>query len=497
MVNIYPTSKEVRSTRSLLQNTSLPFTVLTKMAFRSHFLLILSALLASLTLTIAQSATGNLVTQGSNKCITTKNNNLFNGATQEIQTCSPGAAAQTWQFVPAGVNGKQLLRTSNNFCLDVPNGNGVNTQALQIWQCSPNNKNQFFARDGNQIRWNGSQFCLNIRSGYQTGYQPGTRLQLYACSTTNANSNIQGPNVLGASTTTAKPASTTSTQPVNTPVANPVTGNTNRYGKPGLTAVFDQSRKRMLAWGYDSRKAPMMAAGSKIGSYYHWEDNVIAGMPANVPYIPMYWGTSKTAQWNTVKQTIGNSVPGAVFGFNEPDISSQANMDPQTAAYTFYNEITKVYGVKGSNLVSPAIVWNVDNWLTPFMNTCNSLGCDISAIGYHIYIDLAKEAGGNVDNAVTLIKNRINSLYAKFGKPIILSELGLTQAGGGTDAQMMEFMVKAGNFLDNSPAIYAWALSAVFAKGAGWDNFLNSNLAFFEKDGSLSALGKRYMNDSF
>lgn len=482
------------------------------MSFKYQFIILLSALLASFSVTLAQSTSGNLITQGSNKCLTTKNNNLINGATQEIQTCIPGAPAQTWQFIPASINGKQLLRTSNNLCLDVPNGKGANGQALQIWQCNSTNKNQFFARDGNQIRWNGSKFCLNVRSGYQTGYQDGTRLQLYTCSTTNKNTNIQGPNALSspaisitptpATSTTPKsvttPTSTSTTViPANTPVSNPSYGTTNRYGKPGLTSVFDQTRKRMLAWGYDSRQAPMMAAGKKIGSYYHWENDVISGMPSNVPYIPMYWGSNKTAQWNQVKQTIGDSIPGAIFGFNEPDVTSQANMDPQTAANLFYTQITQVYGIKGSNLISPPIVWNVDNWLTPFMNACDKLGCDISAIGYHIYIDLAKDAGGSVDNAVTLIKTRINSLYKKFGKPIILSELGLTQAGGGSDAQMTEFMQKSAQFLDNSPAIYAWALSAVFAKGAGWDNYLNSNLAFFNANGTLSPLGSSYMNDSF
>lgn len=519
------------------------------MSLKVQFIILLSALLASFTFTLAQSsAAGNLVTQGSNKCITTKNNNLFNGATQEIQPCIPGAPAQTWQFIPSSRSGKQLLRTSNNLCLDVPNGRGANGQALQIWQCNSRSKNQFFARDGNQIRWNGSKFCLNIRSGYQTGYPAGTRLQLYTCSTTNANTNVQGPNVLSiappasttlkpattsttptpvttsttpkavtTSTTTSKPittsttskavstitttsssaTSTTTVVPANTPVSNPSTGPTNRYGKPALTAVFDQTRKRMLAWGYDDRQGPMMAAGKKIGSYYHWELNVVAGMPSNVPYIPMFWGSTKSAQWTAVQQTIGDSVPGAVFGFNEPDVTTQANMDPITAANLYYSNITQVYGVKGSNLISPAIVWNVNNWLTPFMSACDKLGCDISAIAYHIYIDLAKDAGGSVDNAVALIQTRINSLYKKFGKPIILSELGLTQAGGGTDEQMTDFMQKAARFLDNSPVVYAWALSAVFAKGAGWDNYLNSNLAFFNANGTLSALGSSYMNDTF
>ena len=187
------------------------------MLFKLQFFILLSALLASFQCTFAQSNTGNLVTQGSNKCITTKNGNLVNGATQEIQNCIPGSPSQTWQFVQANVKGKQILRTSNNLCLDVPNGKGANGQALQIWQCNASNKNQFFARDGNQIRWNGSNYCLNIRSGKQTGFVAGTRLQLYTCSTTNANSNIQGPNVLPSSAPITTSTPITTTTPKNKP----------------------------------------------------------------------------------------------------------------------------------------------------------------------------------------------------------------------------------------------------------------------------------------
>lgn len=253
----------------------------------------------------------------------------------------------------------------------------------------------------------------------------------------------------------------------------------------------------MLAWGYDNNAAPLMANGAKIGSYHHWEDDKIPQMPARVAYIPTYWGTTKTAQWTAVKNTLGGTVPGAVMGFNEPDIASQANMDPQTAANVFYSQITQVYGVQGANMISPGIVWNVDGWLTPFMSACDKLGCGIDAIGYHIYIDLAKDAGGSVDKAVGLIQSRITSLYNKFGKPIVLSELGLTQAGGGTDAQLTDFMVKSARFLDNSPYVLAWALSAVFRKGSGWDGYLNSNLAFFDANGTVSTLGKRYMDETF
>lgn len=241
----------------------------------------------------------------------------------------------------------------------------------------------------------------------------------------------------------------------------------------------------------------MLGNGAYVGSYHHWEDNVIPQMPSRVTFVPTYWGPTKKAQWQTVKSTLGATVPAAVMGFNEPDIASQANMDPVKAATEYYNEITRVYGVKGSMMISPSVVWNVDGWLAPFMTQCAKLGCNIDAMGYHIYLDLQKDGKGSVDNLIKLIDQRITYLYNKFKKPIVLGELGLTQAGGGSDAQMLEFMRKSGAYLDKSPYVLAWALSAVFRKGQGWDSYLNSNMAFFDANGNLSQLGQEYANKAF
>lgn len=216
-------------------------------------------------------------------------------------------------------------------------------------------------------------------------------------------------------------------------------------------------------------------------------------MNSKVAYIPTYWGHSKNSSWAAVKAELGNTVPVAVAGFNEPDVASQANMDPATAAYSFYKNIDLAYGRRGANTITPAIAWNIDGWLVPFMNKCKSLGCEIDAIGLHIYLDL----NGDVDAAVAEIKSRVNKVYNKTGKPIVLSELGLTSKGGGSSAQIADFVAKASAYLDNSPLVAAWALSAVFAYGAGWDNYLNSNMAFFNSDGSMRDLAYKYMSTSY
>ena len=450
--------------------------------------LVLLALQAAL-VALAQS-TGSVRTSGTNKCLDVAGGTLANGAREQIKTCSVAATpSQTWQFQAATVSGKTVLRTSNGFCLDVPSGRGANGVALQLWTCNRGSINQFFARDGNNIRWNGSKYCLDVSDGTAKGFADGLAVQLWECNLSSANQVFTGPSATSTMTTTTTSSTTSSTSSSTPSPTQP----SSKSGKPALRSIFKPTAKRMLAWGYDNRVAGTIGSGSKISSYHHWENDVVTQMPAKVTYCPTYWGTSKKAAWTQAKKTLGNTIPPVVLGFNEPDIASQANMSPNVAAQVFFDEITVPFGRRGSNVVSPAIVWDVNNWLVPFMARCGQLGCGIDAIGQHIYVGL----NGNVDAAVESVKKQITTVYSRFGMPIVLSEIGLTQAGGGSDAQINDFVTKVGRYLDGTDYVLAWALAAVFRKGDGWDGYLNSNMAFYNADGSLSSLGRRYMDATF
>jgi hypothetical protein len=445
------------------------------------FLLICLSHGAALPKINAAISTGFLRTQGNSQCVDLKSGQAVNGQALLTAQCNAASVTQQWQFKQASTANKQLLATANNMCLDVKDGKSGNGVPVQAWSCSPGNKNQFWSQSGSLIRWNGGSYCLDIANGVGLGFASQLPLQIWTCDASNKNQVFSFTSTLS----TSAPATSTPTSiPASTSTSTTATSATSK-------AVFDPSRKRMLAWGYDDRAAPQLGKGL-VGSYHRWESNVVLQMPSAVMFVPTYWGTSKKANWQTVKATLGNTVPAAVMGFNEPDIASQANMDPVAAATEYYNEITRVYGVKGSMMISPSVVWNVDGWLAPFMTQCARLGCGIDAMGYHIYLDLQKEGKGSVDNLMKLIDQRITYLYNRFKKPIVLGELGLTQAGGGTDAQMAEFMHKSAAYLDRSPYVLAWALSAVFRKGQGWDGYLNSNMAFFDANGNLSQLGKDY-----
>lgn len=220
---------------------------------------------------------------------------------------------------------------------------------------------------------------------------------------------------------------------------------------------------------------------------------MVKQMPAKNTYLPTFWGPTKSSYWDTVRAAFGTQMPPVILGFNEPDVTGQANMTPAAAAQLMYDALWVPYGSRGANLVSPAIAWDVNKWLVPFMKAYTNLGGQVDAIGYHIYLDL----NNNTDAAVAEVEKRINTLYALFGKKIVLSELGLTQAGGGTDEQINDFVQKVGKFLDNSDAILGWALSAVFARGNGWDSYLNSNVSFYYSNNTLTPLALSYMSEAY
>jgi hypothetical protein len=453
-----------------------------------------------------------VATQGIAQCLDAQNATVINGTSIVTNACSNTTATQAWSFVAGKQNNTQVLQSANDMCMDVTNGLAANGTAVQLWQCNLSNSNQFWAKDGDLLRWNSSQYCLDVQNGTEAAFPNNSTMQIWACNANNTNQNFTAP----ANVVTPLPV-TVLTSPTSddsdddssddSGLLDGLLGGSDSSSSSSSgtvnngtsTGPFNSARKRMLAWGYSNDAAPVMAAGSKVGTYYHWQMNRIPNMPSDVPFLPMYWGISKKSDWEQVKATLGKTVPPAVLGFNEPDLSSyeSAGMDPISSAQEYYNEISQVYGTKGSMMVSPAIAWNVDGWLAPFMKQCAKLGCGIDAVAYHIYLSLSKDGNGDVDNLISIIEKRVTYLYNKFNKPVVLSELGLTQAGGGSSAQLQEFFQKAAAFLDNSPMVIGWALSAAFEQGSGWDSFINGDLAFFTSSGGLSSVGRQYMNTAF
>lgn len=156
-----------------------------------------------------------------------------------------------------------------------------------------------------------------------------------------------------------------------------------------------------------------------------------------------------------------------LLGFNEPNLSSQANMSPSYAASLWHKlEAT------GRKLVSPAMAMgNGIQWMDQFMAACK--GCRIDAIAIHTY----ESNTGGTDYWV--------GQFAKYGKPVWVTEIAQPNAHdcgsyAKTTVQSFERNSKVGR--------YAWFMN----RGNG------GNLAacsLVNSDGSLTGTGYNYKNN--
>jgi hypothetical protein len=102
---------------------------------------------------------------------------------------------------------------------------------------------------------------------------------------------------------------------------------------------------------------------------------------SHLEYVPMFWGPSQWGSWNDRLQEMYRNHPKHVMAFNEPDVSSQSNMNPYEAAQIFMEQI-QPWANRGALLGSPAIVWDL-NWMATFLEQIHHKGGDVHFICLH------------------------------------------------------------------------------------------------------------------
>lgn len=139
----------------------------------------------------------------------------------------------------------------------------------------------------------------------------------------------------------------------------------------------EHTGKRGLAWAsIVSKDISLFNSSSLISWDYNWSPN--KGDPMNVSgleFTPMIWNGVGIDQFaDKVRQEEAK----IALAFNEPDLASQANMDPATAAKLWiqYLEPLRASGIK---LGSPAVTQNGAWWLKAFFQACNG-SCTVDFI---------------------------------------------------------------------------------------------------------------------
>ena len=148
--------------------------------------------------------------------------------------------------------------------------------------------------------------------------------------------------------------------------------------------VIEHTGKRGLAWASTvSKDIGLFNWSSLISWEYNWSPNKIDPMNGSgLEFLPMIWNGVDIDKF---PGKVSEEQAKMILAFNEPDLSSQANMDPTTAAKLWieYLEPMKQNGIK---LGSPAVTQNGAWWLREFFQVCNG-SCNVDficAVCYHL-----------------------------------------------------------------------------------------------------------------
>ncbi|KAJ7463348.1 glycosyl hydrolase catalytic core-domain-containing protein [Mycena latifolia] len=238
---------------------------------------------------------------------------------------------------------------------------------------------------------------------------------------------------------------------------------------------------RGLAWATNNDFAPVIGSKPKVTWYHHWEYGAVPQMPSKNEFVPMFWGTSKWDQWSSRKSEMGKKTPKHLLGFNEPDISSQANMSPANAADVWMSEIHP-WAAKGVSLGSPAVAWNLD-WTMNFLNELKKRGGHVDFVTVHWY-------GSYTD--IASFQKFVTSAHSRFGYKIWVTELGVTSASNPSQQQTKEFMMNAFSWMDSTGYVDRASWFGCFESSQPPDAYATSKNALFKPAGSLNDLGYWY-----
>ncbi len=243
------------------------------------------------------------------------------------------------------------------------------------------------------------------------------------------------------------------------------------------------------------KKGASFTSGGKDWSYktsdlkahwmYSWGRLPQEEMPANVEFVPMFWGKGSVKDENlaAVKQYIDDGSVKYVLGFNEPDGAKQANMSVDEAI-SLWPQLETL----GVPLGSPATVDPLNGWMDEFMRRVDELGLRVDFIAVHNY-------GG--PNALSLI-NKLKNTYNAYNRPIWITEFAVgdwsatsPENNRHSDQEVQDFMKEILPALDQIDYIhrYCWFPSNL-------ESAALTSSALFDGESNLTQLGNIYANHS-
>ena len=242
----------------------------------------------------------------------------------------------------------------------------------------------------------------------------------------------------------------------------------NPARKPALPATVTSQRKGVAVWNFTGVTKALTESGASW--YYDWAatPNGIAA-PAKVSFVPMIWGAANVTT-ATLAEVRGEG--RILLGFNEPDMSGQANMTV-AKALSLWPKLMAT----GMTLGSPAVAYDAatpGGWLDQFMAGAKARHYRVNFITVHWY-------GGDFRTvpATQELETYLKAIWSRYHLPIWVTEFALTSFSGSTatyptEGQQAAFLTAATKMLDSLSYVhrYAWFALPVSA-GSGTTGLFN------------------------
>ncbi|KAI2465723.1 glycoside hydrolase family 128 protein [Annulohypoxylon bovei var. microspora] len=173
------------------------------------------------------------------------------------------------------------------------------------------------------------------------------------------------------------------------------------------TSSSSSTGKRGAAYNDASLVSTVLGLGGKLSWAYNWTPDP-NGLETSVMYYPMLWSTASdhSTGWDTKAEAAIARGSDAFLSFNEPDISSQANMSPADAAAGHIQYFAKYAGKVRISAPAISSSENADqgiDWLTQFFTACDGK-CQVDFCAAHWY-------GPGGDDGATLFLDHLTKVH--------------------------------------------------------------------------------------
>nr|KAK5443207.1 hypothetical protein LTR18_005885 [Exophiala xenobiotica] len=193
-------------------------------------------------------------------------------------------------------------------------------------------------------------------------------------------------------------------------------------------------------------------AGKGISWAYNWGNAPDGSIVSGAEYVPMLWGLNAVDAWASAAASAISSGAQHALSFNEPDLSTQSNIDPETAATNHIQYMNPLAGQV--EIGSPAItngagtspLMGID-WLNSFFEACNG-ECKVDFVAFHWYADAT-----NFAYFKQHVQDVITAANANGVSKVWLTEFGAS----GSDSDVASFLQQAVEFLDSTAAVERYA----------------------------------------